>query len=831
MTDIAPDIWAKSPYGSRIDGESLDHHSRQVVHKLLELNRRTPGLADWLEEPRLWHRAFWACFLHDFGKLAAGFQAQLRSGPRWGHRHEVLSLAFLHWVTPIEGPDYAWMAAAIASHHKDAGLEAYATQGSRKTLFSYYYPLEDVGSSYSIEKRLRDLVTGGDGESITVEKLIHMTRILKERIPELYEEYHLARLGIEQSLNIPNPLEIGTFIQEAPEYIYTALCHYRSLVRDKLILQAGNTLDNRQAVALRGLVLLSDRLASSGAVPINLAELPDAPTLFARLNRPFSGLRDHQQQAARLAGSMIMTAPTGSGKTEAALLWARNQQELSGIRPNLVYILPYQASMNAMHERLRNSLFADKAEANVALMHGRSTQVLYNQLLTPATTTQDAERTAKRAKSMAGLYQPSVWVTTPYQLLKAAYRLPGYEMLWTAVAGSRLIIDEVHAYDSQRLGLFIGMLSFLKKYWAVEICTMTATMPGWLRGLLQERLNIRDTNMIAPVRALFAHFRRHRLQRLPGKLDDPAVQSFIIEMFKQNKSVLVCANSVKGAQQTVTLLRQQLTEIGLNPQQVILLHSRFTGNHRQAKEKTIKKEVNADRTDKSNALIVVATQVIEVSLDLDFTTIVSEPAPLEALAQRFGRVNRRGDSTKPPAPVYVLTEALDTRVNELIYDPGLLLRTLELIEREDGQEIDEAQLTNWINEIYGDDLASLYRQEVLSAERDFQRACLDNLRAFQSDEELEDSFDRLFDGVEVLPLNQKSAYEKALNEDSALAASAYLVPISHQQYRIQRAKGTITPETFVVAEGDGETHQDSRIKTKVLIADLPYDEDTGLSLS
>jgi CRISPR-associated endonuclease/helicase Cas3 len=652
--------------------------------------------------------------------------------------------------------------------------------------------------------------------------------ILQTRIPELFQVYSLSQLGIEKNINIPEPLNHEQFILQAPEIIYDALLAYQDLIKERLNRNRSDSLENRQAIALRGLMLLSDRLASSGASEIVPIDLPDAPTLFSRSSRPTLGLRDHQSQAARSVGSIILAAPTGSGKTEAALLWARRQQEVSGQHPNLVYILPYQASMNAMHERLRNSLFDAPDNAtdkfNVALMHGRSTQVLYKQLQTPGSTPRDATRLAKRAKAMAGLYQPSVWVTTPYQLLKAAYRLPGYEMLWTALAGARLIIDEVHAYDPTRMGLFIGLLAFLKKHWAVEICTMTATMPEWLRALLQKELGITEENLLSPGKDLFAEFRRHRLHRLAGSLLDEEVQTHIIERFQQRQSVLVCANTVKGAQETAKSLRERLAAQDLNPEEaVILLHSRFTGEDRQEKEKIIMEKVKAGRTNHQR-LIVVATQVIEVSLDLDFNTIVTEPAPLEALAQRFGRVNRRGTKEQPPADVYVLTAALDDQINELIYHPGLLERTLELVKREDGREIDEICLTDWLNEIYWEDLSELYKAEVQQAIWKFQKYCLDKLRAFQSDEALEEEFDKLFDGVEVLPANRQANFEQALKEESALAASRYLVPISHKQFF--RLRNLIKLESFVIG-----TDEDATQITKVLVANLPYNNDTGLELN
>src|SRR5690606_3272685 len=79
--------------GSAGREETLLDHTAAVIARLADLHARLPGLADRVGAPRLWHRAFWACVLHDLGKIARGFQAQLKPGSAsWGHRHEVLSL-------------------------------------------------------------------------------------------------------------------------------------------------------------------------------------------------------------------------------------------------------------------------------------------------------------------------------------------------------------------------------------------------------------------------------------------------------------------------------------------------------------------------------------------------------------------------------------------------------------------------------------------------------------------------------------------------------------------------------------------------------------------
>src|SRR5215217_3651227 len=114
-------VWAKSPERGHTTGETLVEHTYRVVEKVAEQYRLRPDLGKRLGGERFWHRAFWAAFLHDFGKAAGGFQRQLLPDAKkaWGKRHEVLSLAFVGWGFPEDHEDWLWIVSTIVSHHRD----------------------------------------------------------------------------------------------------------------------------------------------------------------------------------------------------------------------------------------------------------------------------------------------------------------------------------------------------------------------------------------------------------------------------------------------------------------------------------------------------------------------------------------------------------------------------------------------------------------------------------------------------------------------------------------------------------------------------------------
>jgi CRISPR-associated endonuclease/helicase Cas3 len=182
----------------------------------------------------------------------------------------------------------------------------------------------------------------------------------------------------------------------------------------------------------------------------------------------------------------------------------------------------------------------------------------------------------------------------------------------------------------------------------------------------------------------------------------------------------------------------------------------------------------------------VATQVVEVSLNIDLDTIYSDPAPLDALIQRFGRVNRA--RKKGIVPVHVFREPRD---GQGIYLPYLVQRTLEELELHKDVEIDEAAIEHWLNAIYDapeirDPWKEAYHTSFTNAE-----LLLRDLRPFNSDEKREEEFEKLFDGVEVLPYCLEARYLKHVENKEFIDASQLFVPISHKKLQYLRSKGKV----------------------------------------
>jgi CRISPR-associated endonuclease/helicase Cas3 len=518
---------------------------------------------------------------------------------------------------------------------------------------------------------------------------------------------------------------------------------------------------------------------------------------------------EHQRQSGEMKGqSALLMAPTGSGKTEAALYWALGDGTAPPAR--IFYTLPYQASMNAMYDRLRRS-FGDQA---VGLQHGRAAQALYARFREGEEWSAAAARRVQWEKNLNILHARPLKVLSPYQLLKALFQLRGFEAMLTDYAQAAFVFDEIHAYEPERLALITGLMRYLREQFAARFFVMSATFPQLIRRQLTMALG--DVPLIRASPEIFTRFRRHQLFLCDSELIDPTTIAAIVAEVRAGRQVLVCANTVARAQ----ALRDQLAQAGLTDDQLLLIHSRFTYGDRTRLEQRIRSYCGSDVAERP-PLVLVATQVVEVSLDIDLDTIYTDPAPLEALLQRFGRVNRRG--VKGICPVYVFRQPTDGQgVYGRDRDPqqaGHIVRvTLAELEQHNREIIDEAAINQWLDNIYADPVLSQQWTEAYQRMAQQVELIINGLRPFQSDEQREDEFEQMFDGVEIVPQCFEQAYVDCLVQERLIEANDYLVSISKQRFAILRSQGKLRP-----AEETG--------KRRVWVAQLPYDERNGLSFS
>jgi CRISPR-associated endonuclease/helicase Cas3 len=770
-------LWAKSAEkGEGQKPETLAQHTWYVLERLADFIRLRPELPQTLGTPRLWHILYWAAFLHDFGKAASGFQLRLRGGEKWPHRHEVFSLAFLDWLEgDISDEERLWIAAAIVAHHRDAAEIA-----------DKYPPVEDDDEEDQVAERLTEF-----GRP-TCQQL---WRWLTECGSVWRIDLGLDRLGVQPLTVMTEASALRHVQQKGAERVYHWLKSYRAFVKNLSRSQDRATVIG--TLALRGYLINADHSASAHAGSLPTVAFQREQMLASTGLQPDT-IFEHQRKAGETAGSALLVAPTGSGKTEAGLLWAAHQAEVTGRLPRLFYTLPYQASMNSMKLRL-GATFGEKT---VDLQHGRGLLALYRMLLQRDYNPKTAAREAKWIRNLGQLNYPPVRVFSPYQMLKGMYRLSGYEALLSDYHNAAFIFDEIHAYEPARLAMILKTMAYLHQNFNARFLIMSATFPSLIKAQLVQMLT--QPAEISATAALFTEFQRHRLVMLDGELlSEAGIQRIELDA-RTGKSVLVVCNLVDRAQDAYQQLVRRLEKYNIP---VTLLHGRFNMRDRGKKEALIREATGA-KSQQRRPIVLVATQAVEVSLDIDLDTIYTDPAPLEALVQRFGRINRRRKQAGL-ALVHVYRQPDD---GQKIYDQALVQRTMQILEREHERPVNEGAIGEWLDEIYQGEIAADWLDKFTHAATEFEAACIRPLRAFESDPDLEDRFDKLFDGLEVLPEALYDEYA-AKREDEPIAANELLVPISLRRYHALCNQAKVYPKEkqwpYVVkatySEDDGMT--------------------------
>jgi CRISPR-associated endonuclease/helicase Cas3 len=775
-------IYAKSP--SR-GNETLYEHTWHVMSRFADYVQLRPEVAAQTGNPRLWHQLFWACMLHDFGKVARGFQHMLATDGKdsWPHRHEVASLAFVGWLFPdTESDDYQWVVAAIVSHHKDA-----------KTITENYRGLSSIQSIVA---------------ELTTAPLEELWKWIHEYAVQWQTQLGLAEYGIEHPALLPQGQAMAHVRIEGSAHIEKALRIYRQFVA-----KLENTSENHglatTSLAVRGITVTADHSASAhSGTPPQLPKL-NYQDIIQRLGWPLDGLYEHQCQCAQATNDVLLIAPTGSGKTESALFWAFGTTAKPV--PRLFYSLPFQASMNAMHQRLAQ-LFPEI----VSLQHGRAIQALYRIYIEQGEAATFATQHAKQHKNRTELNYFPIRVLSPYQLLKACYRIRGYEAIVSDLFGASFIFDEIHAYEPKRLALILALMAHLKQQYGTKSFFMSATFPELIKGALKHALGHYDEISATP--ELFQSFQRHRLHMLHGDMTEEQHLDRIMNDARNQQSVLVCCNTVDRAQSMWSKISDQLGEHAT----VILLHSRLHARDRLEREKQVRLACGVGSADRQ-PIVLVATQVVEVSLNIDLDTIYSDIAPLEALIQRFGRVNRTrrksADGTPLIMPVYVFTEPIPEKTMRP-YDLRLLHGVLRILAEQDGNSIDESAVSTWLNTIYNDyadtyvdDWQSIFRQQ----HDEFQQQ-LHNLVAFNTHPELEELFYSAFESVEVLPQRFEQEYFDLMKSFQFVEADSLMVSIADWQYGMLKRQGKVRPGNYKA--------DDPREKVNIVMTE--YDDNLGL---
>lgn len=399
-------------------------------------------------------------------------------------------------------------------------------------------------------------------------------------------------------------------------------------------------------------------------------------------------------------GVYVLEAPMGMGKTEAALYAAYRMLE-SGQASGIYFALPTQLTSNKIYERFNEFLQGKKDSKLPGILAddcGHRSLLLHSNAWLLDTDMGEEGRPggAWFSQSKRGLLAPFA-VGTIDQALMAAMNVKHGFVRAFGLAGKVVVLDEVHAYDAYTGTLLDALVELLRQL-GCTVIILSATLNQDRR----QKLLSRPTSAMAyplitaspsddeqRVREVSIPAGESKQYHIALQSDESAAVEQALLRAEQGEQVLWIENTVKEAQQRYLDIAARAAELGLA---CGLLHSRFTVDDRQRIED---KWVNlygkagwAQRHEQGR--ILVGTQVLEQSLDIDADFMVSRFAPTDMLLQRLGRLWRhketpRCDTAKPEAWLLApdLNEAIESPqkhfgASAYVYSPYVLCRSLEV---------------------------------------------------------------------------------------------------------------------------------------------------------
>lgn len=338
--------------------------------------------------------------------------------------------------------------------------------------------------------------------------------------------------------------------------------------------------------------------------------------------------------------NIMVTAPTGMGKTEAGLLWCGDNK--------CFFVLPLKTAINAMYGRIKELAKDVEAEdvykSRVALVHS-DMKSYYLKDVNDKDTDYDFNY-----EELSRQFCLPVTVCTPDQIFDFVLKYPGYEYKLAISSYSKFIIDEIQMYSPDILAAIIYAIKMIH-IMGGKVAVLTATLPPFVK---EELLKIfGDDVQLADFSS--EGILRHNVKVFDDKLKTDDVIQIVNETNSDTvKKYLVVCNTVK----TANRIYRELSESNIDAE-INLFHANFIKKDRMKKEKDIMKASEKELNEMNKPEIWISTSVVEASLDINFDILITELSDLFSLFQRFGRTNRKGKKDFSNYNCYVFTELQD----------------------------------------------------------------------------------------------------------------------------------------------------------------------------
>jgi CRISPR-associated endonuclease/helicase Cas3 len=435
----------------------------------------------------------------------------------------------------------------------------------------------------------------------------------------------------------------------------------------------------------------------------------NAPTSFSALFPDYAPPRPLQVAIDEIPDALlccptltIIEAPTGEGKTEAALALAHRIGALRGT-DEFYIALPTTATSNQMFLRVQNYLAAQLGlQTGVRLIHGQAFLIEDDLRLSPLDNGDTGEHPALAwfTPKKRSLLAP-FGVGTVDQAELCALNVRHNALRLIGLAGKVVILDEVHAYDVYMTTIIERMLTWLKELGA-SVILLSATLPNERRRALIQAFGAHTSNEEIDAYPLITTASGRATQYLTPPAYQPertitlrtlslpqhdadAKAVWLLDQVRDGGCACWITNTVQEAQDLFAAVCQcvEAQSIAVD---LLLLHARFPLADRQTLEQAVMHRYGP-KGQRPERGIVIGTQVLEQSLDLDFDVMVSDLAPVDLLLQRAGRLHRHARESRPQPynqPIFWIYAPLDAggRLqlrHHRIYTPYLLAKTWQIL--------------------------------------------------------------------------------------------------------------------------------------------------------
>lgn len=462
---------------------------------------------------------------------------------------------------------------------------------------------------------------------------------------------------------------------------------------------------------------------------------------------------------------LLVEAPMGEGKTEAALYAHLELQRQLGHR-GLYVALPTKATGNAMFGRVLKFLRSQNCDRplDLQLLHGGALLNDTYQQLKPggifdATTggeVRAGEWFTHKKRALLSEYGVGTIDQALLTILPVRHQ---FVRLW-GLANRVVVFDEIHAYDAYTGTLLLHLLRWLLALDS-SVVLLSATLPPQIRRQLAALTGAQSPAQEAAYPRLSVYQNGQAVQQIafaadparclslsiaPVTADLPAIKTALDERLVPSGYALALVNTVQRAQQ---LYRdygdgEPLIVDGVpvgkrlaDGTEIYLFHARFCADQRQRREDAVLKvfgpPAQGEAGARSGRKLLLATQVAEQSLDLDFDLIATDLAPIDLLLQRAGRLWRHRRSARPqPEPVLIVAGLAEDQPPSFgkplwwsaVYREDVLLRTRSLLRDKSTLQLPD-EIDTLVAMVYEEDVDVA---EPLQArlERAMQKALGDN---------------------------------------------------------------------------------------------------------